>query len=261
MLADGRYQAVIIFTDYTLPAIRAGKIAVNPVRMDDLTFRMQQKPNFLQPLILVRHGQAEHQVKDITGGWSDTVLTDVGEEQVRLLADRLRRELNGVAPGLCASSLRRARQTADILAHKLRLSSLIFPELADLNNGTAAGLTRDQASWLALPQTDPAIDWRPYPQAETWREFYSRTTAFMDEFSSNQAGPTILVTHFANIDVITSWWLGLAVDSYTHFEIDPASLTVLTISKYGERAVERLNDTAHLYASGHSEPIRLINRQ
>lgn len=220
---------------------------------------MHKDHNLTQPLMLVRHGQAEHQVQEITGGRSDTVLTNVGEKQVRLLAARLQLDLDGVTPGLFASSMRRTLQTAEILAKALNLSPVAVPELADLDNGRAAGLTRDQAKKIALPQTEPGIDWRPYPEAETWREFYHRITAFMDAFIQNQNSPAILVTHFANIDVITSWWLGLPVDSLTHFEIGPASLTVLTISKYGERAVERLNDMAHLYAHGLSEPIRLFN--
>lgn len=213
------------------------------------------------PLILIRHGQAEHQVRELTGGWSDTRLTPLGEEQVHLLGRRLRSELDGADLRLGVSCLKRALQTAGILAEALGLEMQVLPQLADLNNGVAAGKTHNEARELLLPKTEPSLDWRPYPQAETWREFHERISAFMDEFTAWQTGPAILVTHFANIDVMTSWWLGLPVDSRTHFEIAPASLTVLSISKYQERAVERLNDTAHLFERRIAEPMQLYNHR
>jgi len=206
--------------------------------------------NTLHPLLLIRHGQAEHQVEDITGGWSDTALTPHGEEQAAWLGLRLRAELDGHPFTLCSSNLKRAVRTAQIIGAELGLPVEVQPELADLNNGVAAGKTHLEAKSLALPASQPWLDWRPYPQAETWREFYTRIADFMERFTAAQTGPAILVTHFANIDLIVSWWLRLPVESATHFEIAPASLTVLTISKYGERALERLNDTAHLYAQG-----------
>jgi len=208
----------------------------------------------LQPLILIRHGQAEHQVKEITGGWSDTGLTGHGKEQAAWLSRRLREDLDGRPLSLGSSSLKRARQTAEIIGAALGLPVEIHPELADLNNGIAAGKSHTEAKALALPLSRPWVDWRPYPEAETWREFYARIASFMERFTAQQSGPAILVTHFANIDLMVSWWLRLPVESATHFEIGLASLTVLTISKYGERAVERLNDTAHLYLQGVRSP-------
>lgn len=215
----------------------------------------------LHPLILVRHGQAEHQVQAITGGWTDTALTSVGVEQARLLGRRLRRELVGLELQLGASCLKRAVQTAGILAEALGLEPEVLPQLTDLNNGAAAGKTHTEARALQLPESEPLFDWRSYPQAETWREFYTRITTFMQEFTARQSTAAILVTHFANIDVMTMWWLGLPLEARTHFEIAPASLTVLTISRYHERAVERLNDTAHLYTRRITEPMRLYHHR
>lgn len=191
---------------------------------------------------------------EITGGWSDTVLTGHGEAQAAWLGRRLREDLDGRPLSLGSSSLKRARQTAEIIGAALGLPVEIHPQLADLNNGIAAGKSHAEAKALALPLSRPWVDWRPYPEAETWREFYTRIAGFMESFTAQQSGPAILVTHFANIDLMVSWWLRLPVESATHFEIGLASLTVLTISKYGERAVERLNDTAHLYAQGVRSP-------
>ena len=39
----------------------------------------------------MRHGEAEHLVKDLTGGWSDTSLTELGHKQAQATAEYLER--------------------------------------------------------------------------------------------------------------------------------------------------------------------------
>ncbi|MEW5869239.1 MAG: histidine phosphatase family protein [Chloroflexota bacterium] len=207
------------------------------------------------PLLLVRHGEAEHHIQGITGGWSDTRLTETGLRQVNLLAGRLHEELNHHPIHLGSSNLQRARQTAQVIASSLAVEVQIYESLTDLNNGVAAGKTHQQARQVALPLSEPVIDWQPYPQAETWRQFYARVSRFMETFCRWQQSPALLVTHAATLHVIVAWWLGLPVESRTHFDAAPASLTVLKINRWGERSLERLNDTAHLCTPGPYHPI------
>jgi probable phosphoglycerate mutase len=213
------------------------------------------EPN--HPLVLIRHGEAEHHVRSITGGWTDTDLTEKGVLQSSLLSARLSRELDGVSVHLGSSNLRRAMQTAQIISNALGVDPQVYPALTDLNNGVAAGRTHAEAKALAIPPSEPLLDWQPYPQAESWRQFFTRVTQFMDEFSAQQGATTLLVTHSATVHAIIEWWLGLPVDSPTYFDVDPASITVLRLSRWGERSVERLNDTAHLYVQGLSESLQL----
>ena len=209
------------------------------------------------PLVLIRHGEAEHHVRSITGGWTDTDLTEKGVLQSSLLGARLNRELGGISVHLGSSNLRRAVQTAQIISNALGVDLQIYPAITDLNNGLAAGRTHAEAKELAIPPSEPLLDWQPYPQAESWRQFFTRVTHFMDEFSAQMEATTILVTHSATVHAILEWWLGLPVDSPTHFDVAPTSITVLGHSRWGERSVERLNDTAHLYAQGLSESLQL----
>jgi phosphohistidine phosphatase SixA len=41
----------------------------------------------MQELILVRHAEAEHLVSDLTGGWTDSSLTNRGRRQAERLVD------------------------------------------------------------------------------------------------------------------------------------------------------------------------------
>lgn len=210
-----------------------------------------------KPLILIRHTEAWHHLEAITGGWTDSELTDLGREQARLLAARLQHELAGAALYLGASPLIRAIQTAEWIGSALGLAVNIHPLLADLNNGVAAGKSHGEARLLGNEPGASRLDWQPYPQAESWRQFTRRVAAFLEDFTARQETPAILVSHAATIHAMIAWWLGLGVESRTHFEIAPGSITVLRVNRWEERSLERSNDTAHLYSSGKVHPINL----
>lgn len=214
-----------------------------------------------KPLLIVRHAQARHHVENLTGGWTDTELTQLGFRQAQLLADRLVETLNGRRVLIAGSDLNRAVQTAEILAQALGARLEQHPGLRDLNNGIAAGKTHEQARPHRVAPSEPLEDWRPYPDAETWREFSIRVGEFMQAFTrrldERPEEAAVLVTHAATVRVIVTWWVGLDLETRMYLGAAPASLTVLTVSRWGERAVERLNDTAHLYAAGLEDGIRL----
>jgi broad specificity phosphatase PhoE len=79
----------------------------------------------------------------------------------------------------------------------------------------------------------------------------------MGVFIYQQPGPTLIVSHAAVVSAIVAWWMQMGPDSSAHFEASPAAITVLKSSRWGERAIERLNDTAHLYQAGLGEPMRV----
>ena len=215
----------------------------------------------LEPLVLVRHAEAEHHLLAITGGWTNSYLTERGIHQAQLAADRLKHELADTPVSLGCSSLTRAQHTAQIIGRTLGLDPVPHHGLSDLNNGIAAGKTHQEARILANKRYEPYLDWHPYPEAESWRQFFQRVVQFIEPYCAQSRQPSILVSHSAVIHVIIAWWLGLEVESRTFFNIAPASLTVLTVNRWGERTLERLNDTAHLYAMGLVDPIQLSVNQ
>jgi len=206
----------------------------------------------METVILIRHGEAEHMVSDLTGGWSQTPLTEKGRDQVRALATRLERDLKGVDYAFYCSDLKRAHQTADIIAEAVGREPIPSRELREFNNGIAADRTKAEVAHLYRPPSEPIMDWQPYPEAETWRRFYRRITAFMDGLRAVESRPTLIVSHGGTIVNLVAWWIRLeeAGLSYTTFHTSPVSLSVLNVTSLNERAVERLNDTAHLHKLG-----------
>ena len=215
----------------------------------------------LKSILLVRHGQAEHHTRGLTGGWTDVDLTPVGCRQIEALAKRLEPHFSGHAFDLVASDLKRAVQTAQILGQPFGQTLSQHPGLREMNNGIAAGKSEAEARKLSLPKTTPILDWQHYPEGESRRQFYNRVADAMDELTARQRRPLIIVAHRGTIINILCWWLGLGVSGAVHhnfsFEVAPASLTVLRCNRWHENAIERLNDTAHLISAGFGDKMLL----
>lgn len=90
------------------------------------------------PVLLARHAESAW---NRTGRWqgrADPPLTDRGREQARALAEAL-----GAAPParVVSSDLRRAAETAAIVARHLRLPHRLDPRLREVDVGAWSGLT------------------------------------------------------------------------------------------------------------------------
>lgn len=217
----------------------------------------------MQAIVLIRHAEAEHHINGLTGGWTDSGLTEQGRRQAALLAGRLRQELSSRPISLYTSDLRRARETAAVLASVCGAEPQVTPDLRELNNGLAAGKTEAQAKKLALAKPESFLDWQHYPEAETWRQLYIRSSRFMRELAQadREDRLPVLVAHSGSIKTIIAWWIDVDIANLeklqVSFDISPASITVLRRNKWQESTIERLNDTAHLYAAGIAAPFKI----
>src|SRR3954471_16764384 len=105
----------------------------------------------MNTLILIRHGQSDQHVRDVTGGWTDTRLTDLGRMQAQRVGQRLKRLLGPRPARLIASDLSRAAEFARIIADGCELDPKFYEELRELNNGDAINLSRAKAKTIEQP--------------------------------------------------------------------------------------------------------------
>src|SRR4051794_29958771 len=97
-------------------------------------------------LYIIRHGEGDYQVRKIVPGpKGDKGLSDLGRQQARRLHDRLAATSEIKADVLIASSLPRARETAEIIAPALGLPVLLDDDLQELRPGETDGLTFAEA--------------------------------------------------------------------------------------------------------------------
>jgi probable phosphoglycerate mutase len=200
-------------------------------------------------IIIARHAESEHHIRRLTGGWTDTPLTEAGHEQSRLLASRLARELDGHPVTLYSSDLLRASQTAEHIASALGTAMRLDERLREHNNGAAAGLTIEEAKarWPGSWGVAGDLDARPYDGAESPREFYDRAGAFIDEIEDDGTVP-VVVSHGGTVVCLVARWLLLPAEVLNPigFSAHTTAISVLSQDSNGRR-LDVLNDTAHLY--------------
>lgn len=188
-------------------------------------------------------------MRRLTGGWTDTPLTEAGHEQARRLAARLRQELGDAPVALYTSDLQRAMQTALHISAAFNVAPIADARLREHNNGVAVNMTIDDARarfpdvfarrWL--------MDDRPFPGGETGRELYERTASFVDDLADDGRVP-IVVAHGASGECIIARWLMLTPEALEPMGMvtHTASITTLTRDRFGGPMVERVNDIGHL---------------
>ena len=123
-----------------------------------------------------------------------------------------------------------------------------YPDLREFDNGKAAWKTKAEAEQIFTKPTLPTIDWCPYPGAETWRTFYKRISDALDKICRNPDETLIIVGHSGSLVNVTHWWLKLPIDMIDDisYKFDNGSITILSVTEFNERLIERLNDTSHL---------------
>ncbi len=106
-------------------------------------------------MILARHGETDWNRDGRFQGHADPPLNDLGREQARALADLLEQE---PLDAIYSSYLRRAHETAQIIAERKGLRVSVDPELRE----------RDVGQWTGL--TVAEIEERFPDQIRLWRE-------------------------------------------------------------------------------------------
>lgn len=203
----------------------------------------------INELIIIRHGEAQHLVGEaLTGGWTNSLLTEKGKKQAEAAGKKLASLLKDKDYDFYCSDLDRAWETAEIIGKFLEKEPAAFRELRELNNGDAANLTRKEAEEIFIPLVEPIWDWQPYPNAESWRMFNNRVTQFMNRIDESSKELVVIVTHGGTAIPIINWWLGLEEEQQKNisFDMSPCSLTHLRINEWGENTIKKLNDTSHL---------------
>jgi probable phosphoglycerate mutase len=173
-------------------------------------------------------------------------LSPEGRQQAGSVASALAsRPLIAVA----CSPLRRAAETAGIVAASHRLDPVIDRDFAEVDLGAWEGLTRAEAAerWPDQHRAwrrDPAAV-RP-PGGETLAEAAARAVPAFRALVARHAGATLaLVGHSLIIRVLLCQALCAGLDAVGHMRCQPGSIAVVDM-RGGEATVRQLNETCHL---------------
>jgi probable phosphoglycerate mutase len=202
----------------------------------------------MKPVYLIRHGQGENNVNMNVGGWSDPSLTNLGIRQAEAVAERLSEKLKDEDVVLYSSHIKRAYQTAQKIAEKLNVSPIIDENLRECIRRFPPDLSQKQAQQYALEYSEPVKDYRMYVNCESFGELYKRAADTVSRILKDEDRVVVLVSHIWFLDKVISWWLGIGVDNIkmTLFNLDNASISILSKNRHNERTLLRSNDTSHL---------------
>lgn len=152
-----------------------------------------------------RHGETDWNVAGVLQGWSDVMLNDIGRQQAVDMA----RTMGGEGfTRICSSSLRRAAETAEIMAREWGMAGPCYHEgLKERNFGAIQGTPKAELAELnprLLQQIlirNPAAE---FELGETMDEFADRVLAAVTSIADRYPGERLLlITHGWVLDVLT----------------------------------------------------------
>ena len=171
-------------------------------------------------LILVRHGETVHNVNRITQGWSDSALSERGQQQVLRLAEKLK-EMRPTA--LYSSPLGRAMSTARAIADATGLEIVPLDDLREMNYGRWEG-----RSFLDIRVEDEDIYRRwiaeedcPCPGGESHADVRRRMQRVFETVNAERA---VVVSHGTAIRIGATALLDLPLMSAMRFAQDNTGL-------------------------------------
>ena len=199
-------------------------------------------------IYLVRHAEAEGNVKEFFQGRTDTEVSEKGRLQLERLAERFK-----CIPieAVYSSPLKRAYFTAEAVNRFHGLPIITDKEIIEINGGDWEGV-----KWAELPEKFPEelrlwkeeINHFTAPHGESTKQVYDRMKAAMKQIASENKGRTIaVVSHGMAIKAYLNCADGREWENYA----DPgwSDNTAISLIEYSDELVPRIifkNDSTHL---------------
>ena len=189
---------------------------------------------------LVRHGETDANVARRFAGWSDDRLNERGLEQCAELGARLAGEK---IEAVYTSPVRRAVETAEILAAVPRARVRTVHDLHEIDVGPWKGLTEEEvvADWPA-----EYAAWRETPHdfelkgRETLSDVQERALEAVDQMAHAQLSasdaPAVVISHLAVLRVL---WLAASGRGLAEYHaVDARHCEILPVRWIGRGAIE-----------------------
>jgi broad specificity phosphatase PhoE len=200
-------------------------------------------------IVLVRHGEATCNVRRARDPWSpdhDAGLTPLGRRQAAAAAAWLHRAVR--CDRLFASPLRRAVETADVLAARLGRAADLDRRLEEVRVSPGFDPTISVADWdglLAARVADPERE--VSPGLEPVAVQAARASEFLRERFADGVD-AVVVSHALTIELMLLGFLGLggAALARCRFKVSKTGVSILERAPDGSQRVVVVNSKAHL---------------
>ena len=202
---------------------------------------------------LLRHAAHDNVGGYLAGRTPGVVLGTSGLAQAERLGRRMRRERFSA---IYASPRERTQQTAQAVARACGIAEVrTEAALDEIDFGTWSG--RD------FPDLNADWEWRRWnsvrsiaktPSGETVLDVQHRVIGLMARLAAEDSdGSLALVTHADVIKIAVAYYLGLGLDSWNRFDVEPASITTIHVEPWNARLLG-LNERVDWNANEESAP-------
>jgi probable phosphomutase (TIGR03848 family) len=199
-------------------------------------------------LYLIRHGCTDLTGVTLIGRTAGIHLNEVGREQALTLKARL----SGIPfAAIYSSPLERAMETAQPVAAALGLGIQVREEISEIDFGTWTG--------RRFAELGSDFDWGLFnscrsvaiiPEGEDFLSVQSRMVRCLESVRREHPdGHIAAFSHADPIKTVIAHYAGFHIDTYSRFEIFPASVSVVRIDSRGPSLVS-LNHTGTLEVVG-----------
>jgi probable phosphoglycerate mutase len=212
----------------------------------------------LTTIVLVRHGRTElTEARKISGGdGDDPSLSAAGNSDAEKVAHALKAigsqgSWQRIAPisAVVTSPMKRARETAEIIAEGFGLQVTDNENLREISFGDWDGLSHEEAqgqdpelwnSWRGSWEVSP-------PNGESLEVFDQRLQLAREQIVERHSGKTVVVVaHVMPIRGFLRWAFDAAAAAYWRPQVAPCSISIIRV--WGDQTAEvvTVNHTAHL---------------
>ena len=186
--------------------------------------------------LLIRHAEHAMGMRTLAGRTPEVPLSSEGYRQADVLAERLGKLK---IDALYSSPILRCGETAERIALPHGLEITTAEELIEIDFGDWQGRT--------VESLEPENDWRRFnafrsgvqaPGGELYLAVQLRVVRLMLDLRTRHEGETVaLVSHADPLRAALLHFLGIPMDLFLRLEISPASVSVLTLDKWGPRVL------------------------
>lgn len=177
-------------------------------------------------IILIRHGQTEHNRKRVFQGSIDTPLNDEGIKQAELIKSALAGEIADI---IFTSSLKRAVDTAQIISGSMG-NPPIYKErdLREIDFGLFEGLTYheicEKYPHEAKKLSEEALNYH-FPEGESITDFFIRIKEFFYRLLLEDYEKVVVVTHEGCIRAMLSCICVNSIDLFWKYSVNTGSIS------------------------------------
>ena len=195
-------------------------------------------------ILLIRHATTALVGKSLAGRMAGISLDEEGQSQAAQLAERLQ----GLPiKAIYSSPMERATETAEPLAKGLQLPVQVREEFTEFHFGKWTGKTIEALrSEEAFRLFNEFRSVTPAPEGEMMLTAQARMVAGLQQLCAQHKDEVVAVfSHSDMIKAAIAYYAGIPLDLMQRLEIDPASVSVVTI--YGETVrINQVNNTGQI---------------